>query len=158
MPDLVADAFTTANNFSSLWAHEENLMRRWFLRTLLCWIIFLPVFYFLLLPLLMDKLQTKMRNDAYNQCQAQLTQDKLVGQPNSPFSLTEAETYCRCAGDAITLTHDDLIALAKRERPERLENAMKPLVEACTATLQRGTGPAASTGAQGNVVETVTFK
>ena len=121
---------------------------RWLKRSLLFWALTLPLFYLFLLPWLLTKLEAKARNDSFASCQTHLTEEHLAHVPTAVLTDADAATYCHCVSDIITITRADLVELAQKKQPARLTSAMKPVVDACNATLQAGMNARINTGAQ----------
>ena len=136
---------------------------RWLLRSFLFSCISLPLFYLLALPWLMGKLNVKTRAESYAQCQHQLHETGMAGSPTALLKAPQADAYCHCVSDSITLTRADLVPLAQHQPPTRLTAAMKPTVDACNDALKAGinqtitTAPAPSVTRDANGVEIVHF-
>jgi hypothetical protein len=111
---------------------------RWLIRSLIFWAICAPLFYLFGLPYLMGKLEAKAQADSYMQCQQHLQKEGMVGSPTAILKAPQADSYCHCVADAMKLEKSDLVDLIQKKQPERLQNAMKPLVDACNQTLQQG--------------------
>lgn len=136
---------------------------RWVLRSLLFWVISLPVFYLFGLPYLLTKLSDRARLESFVQCQTHLKEERIAYVPTALMKVDRADQYCHCVSDPITLTRADLFELARKKQAERLNNAMKPVIEACNSALQDDMSKAISAGApthstfDENGVETVHF-
>ncbi len=115
---------------------------RWVIRSLVFWVLCLPLFYFYGLPFLMEKLNIKARAESYTQCQTHLQKEGIAGM----LTPQEADRYCHCVSDGITFEPADLVYLAQKKPPTRLVGTMKPRVDACNTTL-KATIKAAATAA-----------
>ncbi len=119
---------------------------RWLIRSLIFWAVCTPLFYLFGLPMLMEKLETSSRAENYTVCQQHLADEHLANVPSALLSPQQAEEYCHCVSDGITLTKSDLFDLALKRQPARLTEAMKPVVEACNETLQQALDRALNAG------------
>lgn len=119
---------------------------RWLLRALIFWVVCAPLFYFFGLPLLMNSLQTKSRTENYTACIRHLQEEHLANVPSSLLSPQQADEYCHCISDTITLTQEDLFDIVQKKQPQRLEAAMKPIVDSCNETLQSTLNRAINSG------------
>lgn len=136
---------------------------RWLIRLLILWAVSLPLFYLFGLPYLLTKLNDKARLESFAQCQEHLKAERMAYVPTAIMKPDRADAYCRCISEPIAFTRADLIILAQKKQPERLNNALKPVIEACNAALQDDMTKAISAGApthstfDENGVETVHF-
>lgn len=132
------------------------------IRILCFWGVALPLFYVFGLPMLLDKLQTKARADQFVQCHQHLREQHLTG-PTALLRDSEADAYCHCVSDGLTIERGDLVDMARHRQPERLNSAMKPVVEACNEQLKQSMSeamkalPAPRVTTDANGVETVHF-
>ncbi len=136
---------------------------RTLLRLLIFWALMAPVFYFLILPMLMDRLNTRARAQSFDACIAQLQKEGIYGPPPALIKQEQAEHYCHCVADGLTLERADLPALAQHKQPDRLTNAMKPVVEGCNKELQESLNaiingaPAPTSGRAADGTEVIYF-
>lgn len=66
--------------------------------------------------------------------------------PIAIMSPARADAYCHCISDPIRFTRSDILDLAQKKQPERLNNALKPAIEACNTGLQNDMDKAMNTG------------
>lgn len=116
---------------------------RWVWRSLLFWAVSLPLFFIFGLPVVLDKVNDKARVQSFTQCQEHLQSQGMAGTPTALLKPAEADQYCHCVSDPITLMKEDLPNLLQKKPPERLNAAMKPVVEACNAALTQSINDAA---------------
>jgi hypothetical protein len=105
------------------------------IRSLIFWAICLPIFYLVGLPILMDKLDARIRGQNYDACFTHLKNEGLFGSGSAVLKKDQAEHYCHCVSDSLTLDRRDLFDLLKKRPPAHLTAAMKPVVEACNTEL-----------------------
>ena len=136
---------------------------RWLIRSLIVWAITLPLFYLVGLPYMLNTLSDKARKDSFAQCQAHLKTQNMAYVATAIIKPERADTYCHCVSAPIQITNADIPDLVQKKQPERLNNAIKPVIEACNAALQDDMSRAMSTGAptrstfDADGVETVHF-
>lgn len=136
---------------------------RWLIRSLIFWAVCAPLFYLFGLPMMMHKLETKSRAENYTACQQHLKDEHIANVPSAMVSPLQADQYCHCISDPITLTQADLFDLVQKKSPQRLADAMKPIVEGCNTALQGqlnravNAGPGPSSTYEPNGTETVHF-
>lgn len=134
---------------------------RWLKRALLFWALALPGFYFVGLPYLIGRLETKVRADTYADCQRQ----HAALQGATPDAATQArtDTFCHCLSDTLVFTQADLMDAVQKRPPAALTALVKSQVSTCAkARDQAMTQPAqtpmpvTTTDAQGR--EVIYFK
>jgi hypothetical protein len=108
------------------------------MRFLLLWLILLPVFYFWGLPVLMEKLTLKARAEGFASCMSQLKTQGLTEGPNAVMTSQKGESYCHCATDGLTFTHDDLMDAVQRKPAAKLNERMAYAVNECNGKLSSG--------------------
>lgn len=102
---------------------------RWLKRALLFWVMVLPLFYFVGLPYLIGRLETKVRADTYADCQRQHA--ALIG--STPDAATQARTdrFCHCLADTLVFTQADLVDALHKRPPAALTALVKAQVSTC---------------------------
>lgn len=117
---------------------------RWLLRIIITWAILLPLSYFIGLPYAADKLTQKTRQDTLTQCAQQLRDKGLLGDAQAALTQAQGDQYCHCLSDPLTLTREDILAMAKQRMidhvqapPARFEAQLKAQVDTCNTGLQQ---------------------
>lgn len=120
---------------------------RWIIRLLVVWVILGGLFYMFGMQVLIDAMNEKTRAEGYQQCMAQLTNDKTIGHANSPLNLEQGTNYCHCVSDTLTLTKEDMMELVKQRvqmkeqtPPAGFTKRAQELANNCTTELQRNLG------------------
>ncbi len=109
---------------------------RWLLRLLLFWVVSGSLFYLFGLPLALEKLTAKARDQSYTQCIGQLTHEGMIGGLNSPLKPQQGDHYCHCLSDGLTFTKNDLFDAAQGKVPAALTALAQSLADTCNAELQ----------------------
>ena len=109
---------------------------RTLLRLALFWAVTAPLLYVYGLPWLLGKLDAKAQAQSYAACLEHLKTEHLIGGPGWVIKQADAEKYCHCVSDGLHFARADLPELMQKKTPARVETLMKPVVEACNATLQ----------------------
>lgn len=113
---------------------------RWLLRLIVFWAISAPLFYVYGLPAMLDMLTEKARTESFDQCLAELTNQKQIGSANSPLSQQQGEQYCLCISARLIFSRADLMDVLQQKQPSALQAQAQSLSEHCTRELQQSLG------------------